>query len=66
MKIENKEISIVIHGGCYENNSWDIANILMTYRKKFPECEIIFSISSSDFIDFENSNEKFITSYKKI
>lgn len=66
MKIENKSISIVIHGGCFEKNASELANILINYRKEFKESEIIFSISSSDFIDFNNSNEFSISSYKKI
>ncbi|WP_102323784.1 WavE lipopolysaccharide synthesis family protein [Komagataeibacter saccharivorans] len=65
MKIENKSISIVIHGGCFEKNASELANILINYRKEFKESEIIFSISSSDFIDFNNSNEFSISSYKK-
>lgn len=65
MKIENKAISIVIHGGCFEKNASELANILINYRKQFKESEIIFSISSSDFIDFNNSNEYSISSFKK-
>ncbi|WP_182355954.1 WavE lipopolysaccharide synthesis family protein [Komagataeibacter europaeus] len=65
MKIDNKSISIVIHGGCFEKNSAEVANILINYRNIFKESEIIFSISSSDFIDFEYSNEKSIYSHKK-
>lgn len=65
MKIDNKSISIVIHGGCFEKNAADVANILINYRKTFEESEIIFSISSSDFIDFDLSNEKSVFSFKK-
>ena len=65
MKIENKSISIVIHGGCFESNSSEVANILINYRKEFKESEIVFSISSSDFVDFDNSDENFVSSYKK-
>lgn len=65
IQIENKSISIVIHGGCFEKDASDIANILSSYRNIFSESEIIFSISSSDFIDFELSNEKSLFSYKK-
>jgi len=65
MQIENESISIVIHGGCFEKNASELENILINYRKEFKESEIIFSISSSDFIDFNSSNERFISSYKK-
>lgn len=65
LEISNKDVSIVIHGGCFQNNYADISNILLTYRKVFRESEIIFSISSSDFIDFDKSTESNVCSYKK-
>lgn len=64
-EIEDKLISIVIHGGFFENNSSDVLNILINYREIFKKSEIIFSISSSDFIDFSKSTESEVIAYKK-
>lgn len=64
-EIEDKLISIVLHGGFFENNSSDVLNILINYREIFKKSEIIFSISSSDFIDFSKSTEFEVIAYKK-
>ena len=64
-EIYNHDISIVIHGGCFSRNYADIANILLSYKKIFDGAEIIFSISSSDFIDFDESSETHVSSHKK-
>lgn len=65
LDFDDIDISIVIHGGCFMSSYADLANVLLSYRKIFSKAEIIFSISSSDFIDFDNSNEERVLSHRK-
>lgn len=58
-----KNLSIVLQGNCSKSNHSEVANILVSYRNIFPNAEIIFCISSSDFIDFNNSTERNCSSF---
>lgn len=65
LEISDNDISIVVHGGCFSHNIGNISNILLSYKREFSDAEIIFSISSSDFIDFDKSDEEKVFSYKE-
>lgn len=53
-----ENLSIILQGGVFEKNAVEVTHIASEYRKIFPKSEIIFSISSSDFLAI--SNEKLV------
>lgn len=56
MTVRGEELSILLHGGVFQNRAEELSSYILQYRRNFPNAEIVLSISSSDFLDKKRSS----------